>query len=61
MTALRGMHLAGTPKRFDTILASFDCVAVDAVGSRMLGHDPAELEYLRLADGVLGDIHPIEA
>lgn len=58
--ALTGMHLAGTPKRFDLILASADCVAVDAVGSELLGHDPRRLEYLTLANGVLGDMDNIE-
>jgi len=60
VTALTGMHLAGTPRRLGTILASFDPVAVDAVGSEMLGHDPAGLEYLTLANGVLGDMDQIE-
>ena len=55
-TALTGMHLSGTPKRLDLILASFDPVAVDAVGSKLLGHDPARIEYLKLAQGVLGDM-----
>jgi len=58
--ALTGMHLAGTPKRFDLILASADCVAVDAVGSELLGHDPQGMEYLTLANGVLGDMDNIE-
>ncbi|KKM91257.1 hypothetical protein LCGC14_1230320 [marine sediment metagenome] len=63
VTALTGMHLAGTPKRLGLMLASFDPVAVDAVGSRLLGHDPNQLEYLTLADGVLGsmaDVNVIE-
>lgn len=54
VTALTGMHLSGTPKRFDTILAGFDPVAVDAVGSRMLGHNPERLEYLTKAEGIIG-------
>lgn len=54
--ALTGMHLSGTPKSLGLILASFDPVAVDAVGSRLLGHDPRRIEYLRLANGVLGDM-----
>jgi len=56
VTALTGMHLAGTPRRFDLILASFDPVAADAAGSELLGHDPEELDYLRMADGVLGSL-----
>ena len=57
--ALTGMHLSGTRKKLELILASFDPVAVDAVGSRLLGHDPAKLEYLTLANGVLGDMDDV--
>jgi uncharacterized protein (DUF362 family) len=57
--ALTGMHLAGTPKKLGLILASFDPVAVDAVGSELLGHDPRRIEYLKLAQGVLGDMTDI--
>ena len=62
--ALTGMHLAGAPKELGLILASFDPVAVDAVGSELLGHDPARIEYLQLANGRLGtmdDIQLVEA
>jgi len=52
--ALTGMHLSGVPKDFGVILAGFDPVAVDAKGSRMLGHDPSSIEYLTMSDGVLG-------
>jgi len=58
--ALTGMHLSGTPKELGLILAGFDPVAVDAVGSELLGHDPAGIEYLRLADGRLGDMSDIQ-
>ena len=58
--ALTGMHLAGTPKHLGLILAGFDGVAVDAVASRLLGHDPAKIEYLKLANGLLGDMDDIE-
>ena len=58
--ALTGMHLAGVPKRMDLILVSADCVAVDAVGSELLGHDPRRMEYLILANGVLGSMDDIE-
>jgi len=54
--ALSGMHLSGAPRKLGLILAGFDPVAVDAAGSRLLGHDPRQIEYLRLADGVLGDM-----
>ncbi len=58
--ALTGMHLSGTPKSLGLILASFDPVAVDAVGSRLLGHDPNEIEYLNLAQDLLGDMADIQ-
>ncbi len=58
--ALTGMHLSGIPRAFGVILASFDPVAVDAVGSEMLGHDPAAIEYLQLANGTLGSMDNIE-
>ena len=58
--ALTGMHLSGTPKPLGLILASFDLVAVDAVGSRLLGHDPGSIEYLTLARDLLGDMSRIQ-
>ena len=58
--ALTGMHLAGTPKKIGLILAGFDPVAVDTVGSRLLGHDPRKLPYLTLSHGLLGDMDNIE-
>ena len=54
--ALKGMHLAGTEEKLGLILASFDPVAIDALGSKLLGHDPINLEYLTLADGLIGNI-----
>lgn len=54
VVALAGMHLSGTERHLGKILASFDPVAVDAAGSRLMGHNPARIEYLRLADGRLG-------
>lgn len=60
VVALTGMHLAGTPRNLGLILAGLDPVAVDAVGSQLLGHDPRKIEYLRLANGVLGDMDNIE-
>lgn len=56
-TVLKGMHLAGTEEKLNLILASFDPVAIDALGSRLLGHNPNDLEYLRLADGLLGNVN----
>ncbi|MHC4627923.1 MAG: DUF362 domain-containing protein [Planctomycetota bacterium] len=58
--ALTGMHLSGTPKRLGLTLASFDPVAVDAVGSELLGHKPKKLAYLRLSDGLHGNMGNIE-
>lgn len=56
---LTGSHLSGRGRKVGVILASFDPVAVDAVGSQLLGHDPKRIEYLTLANGVLGDIDNI--
>jgi len=58
--ALSGMHLAGTPIDLGLILAGTDPVAVDAVSSELLGHDPRSLEYLCLANGRLGSLDDIE-
>ena len=58
--ALAGMHLSGTEKKIGLILAGFDCVATDAVASELLGHNRESLEYLVMADGLLGDMKDIE-
>lgn len=58
--ALTGSHLGGTPKRFGVILASLDPVAVDSVGSRLLGHNPKKLEYLKLSHNTHGTITDIQ-
>ena len=58
--ALSGSHLSGSHKRLGLILAGFDPVAVDAVGSGLLGHNPRGIQYLQLADGVLGSLDDIE-
>jgi uncharacterized protein (DUF362 family) len=58
--ALTGMHLAGKKKKIGLILAGFDPVAVDAIGSELLGHNPRRLPYLSLADGLLGSMDDIE-
>ena len=58
--ALTGMHLSGTKKKIGLILAGFDPVAVDTIGSELLGHNPRRLPYLTLADGLLGSMHDIE-
>jgi uncharacterized protein (DUF362 family) len=58
--AMRGSHLSGRRENMGLILAGFDPVAVDAVGSELLGHDPSGIEYLRLANGLLGSMDGIE-
>jgi uncharacterized protein (DUF362 family) len=58
--ALSGTHLSGKPRNLGLILASFDPVAIDAVGSELLGHDPNKIQYLTLSDGILGSIDNIE-
>ncbi len=60
VTGLTGSHLSGRPKEFNTILAGFDPVAVDTVGSAMLGEDPRTLPYLCKADGVIGNMRGID-
>lgn len=57
--ALAGMHLSGTEKKTGKIIAGADCVAVDSVASAMLGHKPQNLEYLVMADGLLGSMKNI--
>jgi uncharacterized protein (DUF362 family) len=58
--ALEGMHLSGTHKKLGLILAGFDPVAVDTLGSELLGHNPKKLEYLTLANGLLGSMDNIQ-
>lgn len=54
------MHLSGRPVNIGLILASFDPVAVDTIGSELLGHDPNELPYLTLAHNKLGSMTDYE-
>ena len=58
--ALTGGHLAGKKKAVNLILAGFDPVAVDAVGSQLLGHEPGWVHYLTAAEGRLGTMKDIE-
>jgi uncharacterized protein (DUF362 family) len=60
VVALTGMHLSGISKNLGLILTGFDPVAVDAVGSELLGHDPRKIDYLRLAEGVIGSMNDIK-
>ena len=58
--ALAGTHLSGKCRDLGLILASFDAVAIDAVGSELLGHNPKKIQYLTLADRMLGSLDNIE-
>ncbi len=58
--ALTGMHLSGKPKKLGLILAGFDPVAVDTIGSKLLSHNPRKLPYLTLSNGLLGNMDNIE-
>jgi uncharacterized protein (DUF362 family) len=58
--ALEGMHLSGRHRKIGLILAGFDPVAVDTLGSSLLGHDPKKMPYLTLANGHLGSMENIE-
>ncbi len=58
--ALKGMHLAGRHKNIALIPAGLDPVAVDTLGSKLLGHNPKKLEYLTLTNGRLGSMDNIE-
>jgi len=58
--ALEGGHLSGRKKHLGLILASFDPVAVDAVGSQLLGHDPAWVHYLTIAEARLGSAQNLD-
>jgi len=58
--ALSGMHLSGTPRKLDRIVVGVDPVAVDAVASELLGHSRNRIEYLKLANGRLGDMDNVE-
>jgi uncharacterized protein (DUF362 family) len=61
MDATVGMaesHLWGKPctPPVNKILASFDPVAVDAAGTRLLGFDWRKIDHIRLANGLLGTV-----
>jgi uncharacterized protein (DUF362 family) len=58
--ALQGGHLSGRKKHLGLILAAFDPVAIDAVGSELLGHDPGWIHYLTSAEGRLGSMRDID-
>jgi uncharacterized protein (DUF362 family) len=56
---LTGTHLSGRHKNIGLILAGLDPVAVDAVGSELLGHNPKNIRYLALANALLGRLDDI--
>jgi uncharacterized protein (DUF362 family) len=58
--ALEGMHLSGRHRKIGLILAGFDPVAVDTIGSKLLGHDPKKMPYITLSHGRLGSMENIE-
>ena len=58
--ALEGMHLSGRHNKMGLILAGFDPVAVDTLGSKLLGHDPKKMPYLTLSHGLHGSMDNIE-
>ena len=58
--ALQGGHLSGRKKHLGLILAGFDPVAVDTVGSELLGHDPGWIHYLTTAEARLSSMRDIE-
>ena len=58
--ALKGMHLAGRHKNIGLVLAGFDPVTVDTLGSTLLGHNPKKLDYLTLANSRLGSMDNIK-
>jgi uncharacterized protein (DUF362 family) len=58
--ALKGMHLSGRYDKMGLILAGFDPVAVDTVGSKLLGHNPRKLPYLTLSHGLHGYMDNIQ-
>ncbi|MBC8469472.1 MAG: DUF362 domain-containing protein [Planctomycetes bacterium] len=58
--ALEGMHLSGQHKKIGLILAGFDPVAIDTIGSTLLGHDPKKMPYLTLSNGLHGSMENIE-
>ncbi len=52
-----------TPVRMDILLASADQVAIDAVAAKLMGFDPLQIGYIRMAheDGLgVGDVRDIE-
>ncbi|MHC4497774.1 MAG: DUF362 domain-containing protein [Planctomycetota bacterium] len=57
---LSGTHVSGKPKSLGMILAGLDPVAVDAIGSELLNHNPKEIQYLTLANNLLGSLENIE-
>lgn len=53
---MKGSHLNGKVVKIDKLIAGFDPVTVDAEASYLLGHNPRNIEYLVMADGVIGEL-----
>jgi uncharacterized protein (DUF362 family) len=45
-----GGELGGTPVRMDIVIAGADPLAVDAIGAAIMGIEPSEVDYIRLAE-----------
>jgi len=58
--ALTGMHLSGREVNIGLILAGYDPVAIDTIGSELLGHNPKSLPFLTLAHNLLGSMTDYE-
>ena len=49
--------ISGTPVKLDTVIASLDPVAADAVGARILGFDPSKVMHIQwLYESGIGEI-----
>ena len=48
--------IAGAPRNVGAVLIGTNFVAVDATGTRLMGYDPAKIDYLVDANGWLGPI-----
>ncbi len=61
ITAMEGDGpINGTAKEMGLIIAGSDPAAVDAVCARIMGYDLSELDYIRVAGQVIGNVDPSE-
>lgn len=55
------MPMRGSPVPLDSVISSIDSLAADAVGARITGRDPKEIDYIRwLYESGLGEIENYE-